>query len=261
MQTRSATPDDYDDYARLHSELGVDDPVPSRERFTAELVATTVVADHASTIVGYARYDVMSDTGYIRNVVTDPAHRRRGIGRALMVAMRERFTTGGATQWCLNVKPGNVAAMTLYERCDMRPAFHSWSLRLAREVVLAPPPPELHFGPAPADADAAIEHALHLLPGHLANVRTRPSRQIMQLMREGAPVGVAVFSSTVPGAFPFRVTEPALGAALLAHVRTLAPPDAAYVQVGVEDDDPLRAALVELGARVHVEILHMRGAL
>jgi GNAT superfamily N-acetyltransferase len=102
MEIRPATADDYDDYARLMPELGVDDPVPTRDRFAAELRARTLVASQDAAVVGYALFDVLAERRYIRNLVSDPARRRHGIGLALKEAMRRRFVAAGARAWCLN---------------------------------------------------------------------------------------------------------------------------------------------------------------
>ena len=51
------------------------------------------------------------------------------------------------------------------------------------------------------------------------------------------------------------------GRTFVAHLRTRAPSDAPYLQVVVEDDEALRAELLGLGARVALEMLHLRGPL
>lgn len=261
LAIRDATPADYPDYARLFPELGVDDPRPSRERFTDELVARTLVATDGGAVVGYALLEVLADVGYVRNLVSDPARRRGGIGLALMTALRERFVAKGATAWCLNVKPDNAAAIGLYERCGLRAAYHSWMMRLPTEVALPPVPAGVTAVPSPSEDDAVIEPMFQLLRGQLASARARPTRQVVQLRRGDQPVGIGVFSAAIPGSFPFRLLDPALAGAFLAHLRTLAPPDARFVQVGIERDTALRDAVLALGGYLGLEIMHMRGTL
>ena len=261
LEIRDATPADHSDYVRLFAELGVDDRVASLERFVAELMARTIVATDDGRIVGYALCEVLAEVGYIRNIVSAPAHRRSGIGYALMQALRQRFSSHGATAWCLNVKPDNAAAIGLYERCGMRTAYRSCALRVASSVPLPPVPAEVTLAPIPSHDDEAVERAFGLLRGQLASTRARPSREVLPLWRGDERVGVGLFSPSIPGAFPFRVVEPALGASFLALLRPRAPADAAYLQVGVEDDDALRAALLALGGYVELEMLHLRGGL
>jgi ribosomal protein S18 acetylase RimI-like enzyme len=277
IAVRAATVADYDAYARLMPMLEVDDPVPSRERFV-DFVARTVIADVAGVVVGYALMEQLADTGYVRNVVTDPAWRQRGVGLALMAALRARFVAAGATAWCLNVKPDNAAAIALYTRCGLAAAYQSSVLRFPRELELATPPPDLATAPLPADDDDAVEARFRLLRGQLASARARRSVRVLGLYRYSATlrvaageagacdrvaalVGVGSFNPAIPGAFPFRLARPELGPAFVALLRPHAPATAAYVQVGVEDDDALHAALEAAGGRCHLFIQHMRGAL
>jgi ribosomal protein S18 acetylase RimI-like enzyme len=261
VQIRDATIADYDAYVRLFAELGIADPIASRERFAAEIMPRTFVAvQPGGVVVGYAVYELLADVGYTRNVASDPMLRRTGIGTALMAALRARFVGAGATTWCLNVKPDNAAAIGLYERCGMSVAYRATTLRIASDVALVAPPAELALAVAGPGDDEHTEHLLHLLRGQLASARARPSRQVLHLRRGGEVVGVGVFVDSFPGAFPFRVTAPELGVPFVGLLRALAP-DRPYIQVVVEDDEPLRAALLAAGAHVYLEIQHMRGSL
>jgi GNAT superfamily N-acetyltransferase len=263
MEVRGAKPDDYDAYARLMPELGVDDPLPTREKFAAEMCARALVAAHDGAIVGYALFEVLADVGYVRNVVSDPARRRQGIGAALMEAMRQRFVAAGARSWCLNVKPDNAAAIALYRRFGFEPAYLTYAMRMPRSApaIAAAGDLDIALTPIAPEEDAEVEAATGLLPGQLASSRARKGRLLLQLRRRDAIAGVAVFDPAFPGAFPFRVAEPELGPPLLEALRALAPAGSAYVQVVVEDDDALRDVLSTVGAQVHLEILHMRGPL
>lgn len=259
MVIRDATADDYDAYVRLMPELRVADPIPSRTRFVDEMLARVVVAEEGG-IVGYLLLEHMAGVGYIRNIVSDPSRRRTGIGVALMTAARARFIAAGATTWCLNVKQDNEAAIGLYERFAMRPAHRSTILRLPSTVAL--PPTDLVLAPLPADRDAIVEPLLHLLPGQLASARARPSRYALALWRDDEVLGACVYMPSMPGAFPFRLRAPEHAAGFIALLRAFVPiPDATFMQVGVEDDDALDAEVRRLGAYVHLELLHLRGAL
>jgi ribosomal protein S18 acetylase RimI-like enzyme len=149
VETRSATVDDYDAYVALFAALGVDEPVPSRERFAADIVARMLIACDGGEAVGYALLEHLAEVGYVRNLVSSPAHRRRGIGRALMVAMRERFVARGARAWCLNVKPDNLPAIALYRECGLAPVSIVGAASAAR-------------GGAAGDAAAAQLEILHM---------------------------------------------------------------------------------------------------
>ena len=115
LRARPATPDDYPTYARLFPELGTGDPVPAAATWTAELRPTTRIYELAGLPVAYSYHERMRELAYVRNVVVDPAHRGRGLGRALMQLLAAELRAAGSTCWCLNVEPHNTAALRLYQ--------------------------------------------------------------------------------------------------------------------------------------------------
>nr|HEX4317040.1 GNAT family N-acetyltransferase [Kofleriaceae bacterium] len=261
LDIRDATPADYDAYVGLFPELAVDDPIPSRERWVAELLPRTLVAASDGAVVGYLLLEILADTGYVRNLVTAPAYRRGGVGAALMAAARARFVAGELAEWCLNVKPDNVAAIALYERCGLARSFRSTVVRFPRELALPAPAPDLALAPiAPAD-DRALEGRFGLLAGQLTNARARSQRRTFALRRGADTVGVCVFSEAHHGAYPLRVASPELGVAFVALLRPLLVAGAPYLQTTADGDEPLVAAYLAAGARRQLEIVHMAGRL
>jgi ribosomal protein S18 acetylase RimI-like enzyme len=260
MLVRDAIASDYDAYTRLFRELGIDEGAPSRERFSEELSRRMFVATDGDVLVGYLLYEILDGTGYVRNVVSDPDRRRTGIGHALMERARERFVGADATAWCLNVKADNRPAIALYEKVGMGLHYRTTVLRLPRTIALARDP-AYALVPVPPDTDAMVEARFHLLAGQLASARKKAGRLVVQLEHDGAVVGVAVFMATIPGSFPWRLAAPRHAEAFLALLREHTPDEAAWIQVGVEDDDALAAHVRSLGAYVHLELLHMHGPL
>lgn len=261
---RPATAADHAAYLRLFRELGVDDPPPSPARFAADLVPRSIAAcDPAepARVVGWGLYEILDGAGYIRNVMTDPAHRRAGIGRALMADLRARFVAAGARAWHLNVKPDNRAAIALYAQCGLAPEHTTHVMRLPREVALPPAPADFALVDLPAAHDADIEPRFQLLPGQLASARGKQGRHPFAFARGGATVGAGVFMPAVPGAFPFRLADPDDAAAAAARLREQTPREAPWLQLSAENDPPLHAALQAIGAGLHMAILHMRGPL
>ena len=266
MIIRAARPDDYAAFARLFTELGVDEPTPSRDAFSRDLRPRMVVASEGSEgseIMGYALHELLDGFGYVRNLVTAPEHRRRGIGRALMEHLRELFTSHGASSWCLNVMPSNTAAVRLYRDLGFELAYTSRAMRIPMDVALpqsdAPP---LEVRPIEASMEAELEHRFGLVPGQLSSARTQHrDSDLLAFVVEGETVGLAVFRAAFPGAFPFRLERTDAAAPILETFRRRAPPRARWVQVVVEDDDALLQHLLELGATVAMEFVHMRGLL
>jgi GNAT superfamily N-acetyltransferase len=261
MNVRDAIADDYEPYARLFRELGVDEGVPTPERFATDLSTRMLVGTEGADVVGYLLYELLDGVGYVRNVVSDPSRRRSGIGRRLMDSARARFADRGATAWCLNVKADNRAAIALYEKVGMGLHYRTTALRIASTTSLPPPDPASVLVRVPPETDAIVEPTFHLLRGQLASARKKPGREVVQLARGDDVLGVGVFMPVIPGAFPFRVTNRDDAATFLGLLRERTPDEARWLQVGVEDDAALAAHVQALGAYVHLELLHMHGSL
>lgn len=66
----------------------------------------------------------------VDNMAVDPAHRRQGIGRALMAAAKDWAKAQGAQSMDLNVYAFNDPASRLYEESGFTPMLH----RLTKEI-------------------------------------------------------------------------------------------------------------------------------
>lgn len=265
MTLRPARPDDYPAFVALFPELRVDEAVPDAERWWATLGPRTLVIDLDGLVAAYVYFQVLAGSGYIRHVVVHPDHRGRGLGLRLLNAVAERLRDAGCRTWCLNVKPDNTAAIGLYHRVGMRTAYSSAAVRFTWDLVDRLPDCDLSLTTCPIDPaeDAAIERALGLPSGQLADHRRVPTRIDLRLRDPADPqdlgLGLASFVPTFPGAFPFRVARPSLARPLLAGMRTHALPHLDHVQVVIEGDEPLLAQLVAAGARIHMTFLHLEG--
>jgi len=270
IRVRSAAPSDHPSFVRLFPELGVDDPILDEARFTRELVPTTVIAEDETTAAGYAWFQIMGETAYVRHIVTAPGARRRGVGRAMMHAVAARARERGCSHWCLNVKPENAAAIALYETCGMATAHASSAMRIAWDAVAAASPRDLGDAVRVGlpDDDARVEAELALVPGQLATSRAQPDRVIL-VIEEAVPesardrrvVGAAVFHPHFPGAAPFRVRRAELALPLLRAIRAFARPEDRVVNLMSEGQPEVDEVLLAAGATVTVRIVHMRGPL
>ena len=264
LVARPAAPADHPLVARLAPDLATGDPPPALDRWVAVSMPSTLVFSLGGDDVAYAWYEVLRGAGYVRHVVVDARVRGRGLGGAVMAAIAERLRAAGCARWELNVKPDNVPAIRLYERCGMRVVHPATALALEWSAANSLPDETGSFLArelAPADDDDA-EAAFHLPAGILAHNRGLPGKHLRLLVAAdapAAPLGLAVFDPGFPGAYPFRLARPGLAAHLLGDLRRLARPEHTLVNLVVEDDRPLVDHRVRHGANVRLEILHMEG--
>lgn len=254
-----ALPADYAHFARLFPELGVPEATPSAERFVRIIAPEALMVREEAVVVGYLWARPRGDRMHIVHVISDPAHRGRGVGRALMEAAAERGLAAGFRWWMLNVKPGNVPALALYERCGMRVVHASVSMRIAwAQVARIAPSRGITARPlAPAD-DRRFEDALDLFRGELAAVRAQ-GRILVGADDAERAVGVAAFDPGYPGAGLFRVRGPEPARALLEGIRRHALPGHDHLHVLVEGDPSLEATLATAGADAVMRMLRIEG--
>jgi GNAT superfamily N-acetyltransferase len=265
ISTRKATIDDYEAFARLFPEMKVDDPVPSKSRFESELMQTIIVAESDSAVCGYAYFQIMSDTLYVRNVVTDAHYRKRGVGIALMNSMADAARNAHCARWCLNVKPGNVAAVSLYEKMGMSFAYAAQSLKISWAAVKSHvdqlPATRFVVCAVPEAQDAEVERCTGLIVGQLTLSRQTPDRVQIMLMRHGQIEGAAIFHPHFPGAYPFRINDASMAARFLYSLRPFAKESDTEVNLVIEGQGEVANELLSLGAQLRMDISHYKGAI
>ena len=98
------------------------DPYPSE--FIEVLIETKrgpfFVADEDGKIVGYAVGTASGRDVHVLSVAVNPGCRRRGIGTALLSAVSRRLVEEGVDDIHLEVRKGNGAAISFYERMGFR---------------------------------------------------------------------------------------------------------------------------------------------
>lgn len=268
VRVRPARLSDCAAFVTLFPELAVPDPIPTEQRFAKELVPTAVVAELGARgpepIVGYAYFQLMGRTLYVRHVITGPTARRRGVGLALMEALRAHGLANACVDWCLNVKPDNDAGLALYRRVGMSEAFASVSLAVPWTVVPESAPAHAHaVRPIDAGDDARVELAMRMIDGQLATLRAVGPDRVLLMLEEGhgEVAGAAVFHPHFPGAYPFRVARPELTLPMLAALRPYAREADLVINVVVEGQADVADALVSKGAIVTLSSVHMKGRL
>ena len=176
-----------------------------------------------------------------------------------MAAVRDRFREAGCDEWRLIVLPDNAGAIALYESFGLRRAWRSRAVHLpwSRIDGRAAPYPTRPIQP---EDDAHAEHETGMIIGLLANARAK-GRILLMIERGDQVTGAAAFDPTFPGAFPFRAKTIDDAVSLLVALRPHARESDDGLAIATEDQEALADALIELGATVRVETMHMKGSL
>lgn len=83
---------------------------------------TYVVARSGRQIIGHAGLVFVLDQGHVTTIAVDPSWQGRGVGARLLLVLIRDAIAKGATALTLEVRAGNVAAQTLYQRFGFEPA-------------------------------------------------------------------------------------------------------------------------------------------
>jgi L-amino acid N-acyltransferase YncA len=101
--------------------------VPHRAQWTqARVDGTCLVArDPAGEVLGWAALSPVSSRDVYRgvgevSVYVDPHHARRGVGKALLLALVDTSERAGFWTLTAGIFPENVASVKLHERCGFR---------------------------------------------------------------------------------------------------------------------------------------------
>jgi len=100
--------------------------------------AVVLVAETKGETIGYAYgeiegYDYMSlrgPAGVLNDLIVDPAHRGRGLGRLLLDEIISRLKSRGVPRIVLSTAAKNKAAQRLFERSGFRPTM----IEMTREL-------------------------------------------------------------------------------------------------------------------------------
>ena len=264
VQIRCARSTDRSAYAALFPELGIDDPIPDVRDFENRILPHTLVAERSGAVVGFVWYVQNQASGYIRQLVVDPAFRRQGLGRRLMLEAAVRLQKNGAGSWYLNVKPANKPALALYEQLGFSPRHLSVALRIRWSEVHAmqDPSDRSYAVPLLLDRAAHVEKSLGLATGKLDRILHDKNLVIMELQSaSGAILGVAAFDPGFPGASPFCVRDVQWTKPLLAALEPFGRRETPYLQIVDKADSELSRYLRSHGAEVRLEILCLEGTL
>ncbi len=92
------------------------------QELTANRLAHYVVARSEGRVVGFAGIWLMVDEAHITTFGVHPDHRRRGVGRRLLLRLAERAIELGTARMTLEVRVSNEPAQALYRNFGFRVA-------------------------------------------------------------------------------------------------------------------------------------------
>ena len=79
-----------------------------------------LVAVDGDAVLGYIGSQTVMDESDMMNVAVSPAHRRKGIAKALVLALADDLREKGCCKLTLEVRASNASAIALYERLDFK---------------------------------------------------------------------------------------------------------------------------------------------
>lgn len=71
-------------------------------------------------VAGFACFRLVAETTDLEQVVIAPAHRRAGMAQGLLAHALQHMAAQGATRCLLEVRVGNLPAVTLYQKLGFR---------------------------------------------------------------------------------------------------------------------------------------------
>jgi len=253
---------DHAAFVRAWAELELDQTAPPRDVFACHQAPHAFFLETATgEVAAYALIRGYGARGDVRQIVVMPAWRGRGVGKRLMAAVAARLRRAGCSDWRLEVKAENAAAIGLYESVGMKVRRPMTIVRLdaraAAATVAAAGPGAARLRPLRADVEAPYEDAFDLGRGFLAAVRARrPDLPMLALEMAGMPAGLVRWIPDYLGAcgllFPFRARDTKVLPALLAAA------DGAAGQIELMGTDAgVSQWLLGAGARTHECLLEM----
>ena len=105
----------------------------SRETFVTEMdnpMAHYLVLEQERQLVGYAGMWIILDEAHVMNVAVLPNYRGQGLGRKLMICLKQCARQEGANSMTLEVRVHNVSAQKLYTNLGfvasgVRPGYYT----------------------------------------------------------------------------------------------------------------------------------------
>jgi [ribosomal protein S18]-alanine N-acetyltransferase len=105
--------------------------------------SVVLAARHGADLVGFAIMRYADDSAHLNLLAVTPAHRRRGVARALVNWLEETALTAGTFKIALELRASNEGARAFYEALGYReaarvPGYYQGreaAIRMARDVA------------------------------------------------------------------------------------------------------------------------------
>lgn len=252
LSLRDATLDDLPAIAALRESVGWGVADWALRAVIGQPHARCVVAvDTAENMAGVGSGIVYGPLGFIGNMIVAEAHRRRGVGSAILEAVTQFLEAAGCTRLELNA---TAEGRPLYERHGFISRGRSATARIPRDADLAPDPDAAVRRASSADLEAVIAYDRPRFGGDrrilLELLTGRPA--VTTVLAEG-PAGLAGYACvrTDEGRIgPMLADAPPIAAALLREGFALVP-DATEFRLNLPPGNaPGAAWLEQLGIQI-----------
>ena len=129
------------DYEKLRPDFVGEPAQLAIHLFGAQRYAWALVAEEAGVVVGFALYFFNYSTFlckpglYLEDLYVQQAHRRRGIGLALLTTLARRAVTAGCGRMEWSVLDWNAPSIEFYRRLGARPMDEWTTFRLTGDAL------------------------------------------------------------------------------------------------------------------------------
>ena len=225
LALRDATMDDYAGIAAMREEVGWDVTPWALRAVIGQTDARCVVAEAADgTLAGVGSGIMYGPMGFVGNMVVAEAHRRRGVGSAVLEAVGDYLADAGCVRLELNATSDG---RPLYERHGFASVGTSRVARVPRSATLASAPGTTIRTATATDIDALAAYDRARFGGDrrriLGIVVEGGHHTCLVAERDGEIVGYGGLRADSARIGPFLADEPPIAGAILADAFARSP--------------------------------------
>jgi ribosomal protein S18 acetylase RimI-like enzyme len=225
LALRDATLDDLPAIAALRESVGWGvAPWALRAVIGQPNALCLVTVDGDGTVAGVGSGIVYGPLGFVGNMIVAQAHRRRGVGSAILEAVTGFLEAGGCTRLELNA---TSEGRPLYERHGFISRGRSATARIPRDADLAPDLAVAVRRAKPADLDAIVAYDRPRFGGDrrvlLEILANAPEVTTLLARADGEIGGYACVRTEESRIGPVLAETPAIAATLLREAFALVP--------------------------------------